>query len=203
MFNYVPMKSRLYTKRRMDPTYPPCWRARVLVMALALSLGTVLGALPGPVQAQEGNGKYGFVNISQVITQSDEGLAEAEELESLGAEKQQELAARKQELEELVAQYEKSTEDGDPDAQLREQIKKLQRELERDVRQAQSDVDVSRQDRIQQIGTKVVQIVQKFAKDNNYTAIFRIDNGQMLYVDAAVDITPQVLEAYNKAYPAE
>lgn len=161
-----------------------------------------LGAVPGAAPAQEGE-KYGFVNISQVITQSNEGLVEAKELESLGSAKQREFSARRQELEELAAQYEQSVASGEPDAGLRDRIQKLQRDLERDVRQAQSDVDVSRQDRIQEIGTKVVQVVQQFARDNGYTAIFRIDNGQMVYVNPAIDITDQVLAAYNEAHPAE
>lgn len=194
MFNYAIMIFHLNRMVRMLPL--SSFRRHTFVCTLAL-------ALTAPsAQAQDGE-KFGFVNISQVITQSDEGLAEAEELESLGSEKQQELNARREKLEEMAAQYEKTVASGSPDAELREELKRMQRELERDARQAQSDVDVSRQDRIQEIGTKVVQVIQQFARDNGYTAIFRIDNGQMVYVDPAVDITGQIVAAYNKANPAK
>ncbi|MBS1270119.1 MAG: hypothetical protein MAG794_01073 [Gammaproteobacteria bacterium] len=166
------------------------------------ALAFAISAIPLVATAQNGE-KYGFVNISQVITQSDEGQTEAKELESLGAEKEQRLNARRQKLEELAEQYEESVQSGQPDAELRDRIKKLKRELERNVRQAQSDIDVSRKDRIQQLGAKVVQVVQQFARDNDYTAIFRTDNGQVVYVDSGVNVTEEVIAAYNKAHPIE
>ena len=72
------------------------------LIAFACTLVLMLGAAPAG-WAQDGK-KYGFVNISQVIAESEQGKAEAKELESLGAEKEQELNARKQELEELAQQ---------------------------------------------------------------------------------------------------
>lgn len=168
----------------------------LLLAALAL------GAVPLTASAQGGE-KYGFVNISQVITQSDEGQAEAAELESFGAEKQRELNTRREELEKLVQEYQQSVSDGEPDTGLRDRIEKMRRELERDVRQAQSDVDTSRQDRIQAIGTKVVELVREFGEENGYTAIFRTDGGQVVYAAPEADITEQVIEAYNEAHPVE
>lgn len=195
MFNYATM---------FTTVIHPMYRLNVNSAARYILLCSIVlaAALAPPVQAQDGE-KYGFVNISQVISQTDEGLAEAKELETLGAAKQQELNARRQKLEELAARYEKTVEDGSPDSELRDRLKRMQRELERDVRQAQSDVDVSRQDRIQALGAKVVTVIQQFGRDNNYTAIFRIDNGQMVYVDPGVDITDQIIAAYNEAHPAE
>jgi len=171
-------------------------------VAAGCLVALLLGLAPLAGSAQDG-GKYGFVNISQVITQSDEGMAEAAELESLGAEKEEELNARRQELEELVKQYQQSVSDGEPDSGLRDRIEKMRRELQRDARQAQSDVDTSRQDRIQAIGAKVVKLVREYARDNGYTAVFRTDGGQVVYVDPKVDITDQVIEAYNEAHPVE
>lgn len=164
------------------------------MMALALA--------PAPVAAQDGE-KFAFVNISRVITQSDQGQAESAELESLGTEMEQELNARRRELEELIRQYEEGVEGGQPDAGLRDRIERMQRELERDVRQAQSDVDASRQDRIQAIGNRVVELVRRFGQENGYTAIFRTDGGQVVYASPDADITDQVIEAYNQAHPAE
>jgi outer membrane protein len=176
---------------------PVHWAA---VTACALAL--VLGLTAQPSFAQDG-GKYGFVNIGEVITQSDEGQAQAAELESIGAGMEQELAARRQELEELAAEYQESVDSGNPDTSLRDRIERLQRELERDVRQAQSDVDASRQDRIQAIGNKVVNLVRQYGQENGYTAIFRSDGGQVLYADPAADITDEILNAYNQAHPVQ
>jgi len=195
VFNYATMFTAM-----IHPLYRSSVHSAARYSLLcSIALAAILAS---PVRAQDGE-KYGFVNISQVITQTDEGLAEAKELETLGAAKQQELNARRQELEELAARYEKAVEDGSPDSELRDRIKRMQRELERDVRQAQADVDVSRQDRIQALGSKIVTVIQQFARDNNYTAIFRIDNGQVIYVDPGVDITEQIITAYNEAHPAE
>ncbi|HSH42185.1 MAG TPA: OmpH family outer membrane protein [Arenicellales bacterium] len=170
---------------------------RAAGLAVVLSVFTAVEAF-----AQE-NPNYAFVNISQVIAQSEEGRAEAAKLESLGAEKEQELNERRQQLEELVQEYEESVNAGDRDTELRDRIERTRRELERDIQQAQSDVDSSRQDRIQVIGNKVVKLVREFAQSNGYTAILRSDGGQTVYVDPAEDITDRIIEAYNEAYPAE
>lgn len=162
----------------------------------------VLATAPYDGLAQDG-AKFGFVNISQVITQSDEGRVEAAELEAVGAGMEEELTERRRELEELVQRYEEGAGNGEPDTALRARIERMQRELERDVRQAQSDVDTSRQDRIQTIGNKAVELVRGFAVDNGYTAIFRTDGGQVIYAAPEADITDRIIEAYNEAYPVD
>lgn len=171
-----------------------------LITACVLAL--VLGLAPLAGSAQDGR-KYGFVNIARVITQSDQGQAESAELESLGAEMEQELNARRQELESLARQYQETVDSGEPDTGLRGRVEQMQRELERDVRQAQSDVDSSRQDRIQAIGNRVVELVRRFGQENGYTAIFRTDGGQVVYAGARADLTDRIIEAYNQAHPVE
>lgn len=200
MFNYAVMNCRPEYLSRMSRSSSP---VSLTISAVFLASVLFLSAAPLPARAQDGGDKYGFVNISQVITQSEEGLAEAAELESMGEEKQKDLNERKQQLEEMTDQYQKTVDSGNPDTALRDRIQKMQRELERDARQAQSDVDTSRQDRIQAIGNKVVQVIQQYAKDNGYTAIFRSDNGQVVYVAPTVDVTEKIIAAYNKAHPAK
>lgn len=170
--------------------------------ALIIACMMALALASAPAAAQDGE-KFAFVNISRVITQSDQGQVESAELESLGTEMERELNARRQELEALIRQYEEGVEAGQPDTGLRDRIERMQRELERDVRQAQSDVDASRQDRIQAIGNRVVELVRRFGQENGYTAIFRTDGGQVVYASPDADITDQVIEAYNQAHPAE
>lgn len=175
-------------------------RAKRLVGGFGLMLALALAPLNGAAQDDQ---KYGFVNIAKVITQSDEGQVEAQELQSLGSGKEQELNARREKLEKMATEYQESVESGEPDTDLRERIKTTKRELERDLRQARSDVDVARQDRIQEIGSKVVELVRQFAADNGYTAIFRIDGGQMVYVEPEAEITDRIIAAYNEAHPVD
>lgn len=174
--------------------------AKRLAGGCALMLALALAPLSGTAQDDE---KLGFVNIAKVIAESDEGQAEAQELQSLGSGKEQELNARREELERMAKAYQESVESGEPDAELRDRIKATRRALERDLRQAQSDVDVERQDRIREIGGKVVELIRQFAADNGYTAIFRIDNGQMVYVDPEAEITDRIIAAYNEAHPVD
>jgi len=169
---------------------------------LALCVLAVAALSPPVAAVAQDGGKYGFVNITRVISETDEGRAQAQALEDLGAEKESELNARREELQELARQYQESVSSGEPDTELRDRIERMQRELERDVRQAQSDIDTSRQDRVQALGKKVVQVVREFGRDNGYTAIFRTDSGGVVYVDEAADVTDRVIQAYNEAHPA-
>lgn len=175
---------------------------RTSLLGPACLLAFVLAALPLTASADKTH-KYGFVNISQVITQSDEGQAEAAELKSMGTKKEKELNKKKEELQKLSDQYDKTVQSGKPDEQLGEKVDRLKRELDRDIKEAQSDVDNSRKDRIQNLGNKAVEVIRKFAEENHYTAIFRVDSGEMVYVDPDVDVTDKVIAAYNKAHPVK
>ena len=171
-------------------------------IGIACLLALAIVSLPLSAAAQ-GAQKYGFVNISKVITQSDEGQVQAKDLEAMGAQKQKQLNAKKKALDDLSDKYQKSVKAGKPDAALEEQLKRLQRELDRDAQEAQSDVDASRKDRIQTIGNKAVDVIRKFGKENGYTAIFRVDSGEMVYVDPSVDVTDKIIVEYNKEHPAK
>lgn len=175
---------------------------RTSLTRAACLLAFAIAVLPLSASADDTH-KYGFVNISQVITQSDEGKAEADQLKSMGSKREKELNAKRDELQKLSDQYDKTVESGKPDEQLGEKVKRLKRELDRDIQEAQSDVDTSRKDRIQALGNKAVEVIRKFAESNHYTAIFRVDSGDMVYVDPSVDVTDKVIAAYNKAHPVK
>lgn len=173
---------------------PVCLPAIVLVLGLAWP--------PFAASAQSTH-KYGFVNISQVITQSDDGKVQARELEAMGAQKQKELNAKKKELDDLNKKFQRTVKAGKPNLALQEKLKSLKRELDRDMQEAQSDVDASRKDRIQSIGNKAVDVIRKFGRSHGYTAIFRVDSGDVVYVDPAVDITDKIIAQYNKEHPVK
>lgn len=172
------------------------------LISIACLLAVAIVSFPLSAAAQ-GAHKYGFVNISKVITQSDEGQVQAKELEAMGAQKQKELNRKKKALDDLNDKYQKTVKAGKPDPALQEQLKRLQRELDRDAQEAQSDVDSSRKDRIQTIGNKAVDVIRKYGKENGYTAIFRVDSGEMVYVDPSVDVTDKIIAEYNKEHPAK
>lgn len=171
-----------------------------LVCAVLLALGIGLAPLAGSAQDTR---KFGFVNISRIIAQSEDGQAEAAELDSLGAELEQELGERRAALQAQTDEYDAQASEGQADAALGERIEAMRRQLERDMREAQSEVDTARQDRIQAIGTRVVELVREFAREQGYTAIFRIDGGQVVFAAPEADITEQLIEAYNQAYPVD
>lgn len=180
--------------------------AKSKTLAAAGVLAFILGTVPLYSAAQEvdnSTGKYGFVNISKVIAQSDEGQAQAQELKSMATEMEDKLNARRAELDKLVSQYDASVSSGAPDTRLGSRIEDLKRELARDIHQAQSDIDTSRKDRIRAIGAKVVKLLKRIGKERGFTAIFRTDGGQVAYVDPEADITDEAIAAYNDAYPVE
>ena len=147
--------------------------------------------------------KIGFINVSQIVAQSDEGQIEGKELEAMGEKRQQELSKAKDEIDALVAKYEQSVESGSADESLPNQIAKLRRDLERDLKEAQADVDLKRNMSIRKISEKLVKVIDDFARENGYAALFRIDNSDVVYVDPNLVVTEQLIEAYNKAHPAE
>lgn len=145
--------------------------------------------------------KVGIINIQAAIVNSNEGQRDFETLQKKFDPKRQELENLNKEVDELqkkfTAQGDKLSEEARGD--LLKQIDGKKKTLQRSYEDANTDIQAQQNEIATRIGQKLVEVLDKYAKDNGYTLILDV-SGQaspVLWAAASVDITKPVVDAYN------
>ena len=148
--------------------------------------------------------KIGWMNVDQAISTCDEGVRTINDLQKFVDTKQSELDAMRREAEDLRTKLEvqssKLTDEAlmDLDERVRSQDILLQRFSE----DTQRDIDSRRQRLYATISAKMGPIIEKVAIDLGYDAILIFDPQRDAWVNPALNVTENIIKAYNQAYPA-
>lgn len=178
-----------------------------LVVSAAAQGGAPAGGAPtssAPAAGPTGN-KVAIINIQAAIVNTAEGQREANTLTKRFEPKQNELKAQRDEVEnlqkQLTAQESKLSED--EKATRARSLEAKQKSLQRNFEDAQNDFQAAQQEVVNRIGGKMLQVIDKYARDNGYAVVLDVSNPQsnVLWAAQGIDITRQVVDAYNAANP--
>ena len=86
------------------------------------------------------------------------------------------------------------------EADLTSQLQRKQRDVQRFRDDLQSDVDNERNTILGKAGQQMQEIVKKYAEANNIDVV--VEAQSTVYFKGALDITKDVIAAYDKQYPA-
>ncbi len=154
-------------------------------------------------QAQTAPAKVGVIDIREAIIRTVEGQKTAKELTDKYAPRQADLEKKKRELDDLQAQLSKGRNTLSDDARnkLIRDIDQKSKALTRDNEDASAEYQQEEGKLINTIGSKVMGVVEKYAKDNGYAIILDISSPQspVLYAITSVDITNEIVTLYDKA----
>jgi outer membrane protein len=145
--------------------------------------------------------KVAVVNIQKAMLDSEDLKKESAAIEAKYKPRQDELQKLQNDLQSIQTQLQsnKLTQQAAADLQLQGQRK--QRDAQRISDDLQAEFDRDRQDVLGKAATKMQEVVKKLAEEKGYDVI--VDVSQTIYYKPALDITPDALAAYNKAYPAK
>jgi outer membrane protein len=147
--------------------------------------------------------KIGVINIQGAIVTSNEGRRDFEALSKKFEPKQAELKTLNDEVEglkkQLTAQQDKLNEE-ERNNRVRG-IEQKQKSLQRALDDAQGEFQTQQNELANRIGTKMVEVIDKYAKANNLAVIIDVSSQQtpVLWAAEQVNITPAIVEAYNAA----
>ena len=154
-------------------------------------------AAPAAVSA----GKVGIVNIQQAIVTSNEGQRDFAELQKKFDPKRQELEGLNKEIDELQKKFNTQAEklNDDARAELLKQIDAKKKQMQRDYEDANADVQAQQNEIANRIGQKLIQVLDKYAKEHEFSVVLDVSGQQspVLWAASSVDITKPVIEAYN------
>jgi outer membrane protein len=180
-------------------------KTKNLVTSLSLCLGLLLSvaAVAQAPAAGTTTTKVGIVSIQDAIAATNEGKKEFDALQQRFSPRNSELTARRDELEKLQAALQAQgpkLSDEERNARIKTATDK-QKLFQRDGEDFQAEVQQAEQDVLNRLGKKMLDVLDKFAKDNGYSVILDVSNPQtpVLWASPATNITKELVDAYNAA----
>ncbi len=167
----------------------------------AIGLSVLALAASTLTQAQT-NSKVGVINIQSALVSTKDGQKAAGELESKSQPKRKTIEAKQSDINGLKDQLQKGQNALSETAktQLIRDIDVKTKSLNRDMEDAQAELDADQQKVLQELGGRMMAVIDKYAKDNGYTLILDVSSPQtpVLFASNTIDITKDIIDLYDK-----
>lgn len=176
--------------------------ARVIALLVGLAFLVPSVSMAAPT---EGAREVWVVDIQKVINDSAMGRASRNIVEAEAKKREGKIKALNTELEKNRSEYEKQVGVLAPDAlQIRrEALIKREREVAREVQDAQEDLQRKNSVEITKLLGEVKKIVAELATKKNRPLILERDARMVLYVDPEFDLTAEVIKMLNDRTPSK
>jgi len=179
---------------------------RVAALSAACLLGVAAVRAQGTAAAGSTSGsKVGVINIRQAIVTTAEGKQASAELQSQFAPKQNELEGLNKQINDLRQRLQagQTTLSDEEKQRLTVQGQRLAARFERQNTELQEDVNQAQADVVDKIGRKMMDVLDRYARENGYVAIFdsSAQNTPILYASTNIDVTQEIIKLYDQAYP--
>jgi outer membrane protein len=180
-------------------------RAVVPVLAALLMTPAVWAQASGAGAAA--SGKVGVINIQAAIASTAEGKQAAAELQSQFAPRTNELQNMQKQIEDLRNRLQtgQSTLSDEEKARLQREGDQLTRSFQRKQQEFQDDTNDAQQDVVNRIGRKLVDVLNKYSKENGYSIVLDDSSQQTPVIFAAnqIDVTQDIIRLYDQSYPVK
>lgn len=171
--------------------------ATVVVAALAAAAAAQTPAPPT---------KVGVIHIQNAILGTKDGQKAAADLQARFEPKRKELEGKQSAIAQLQDTLNKgrNTMSAEQREKLIREIDQKTKALNRDTEDAQTEMDQEQQKVLQELGQKIMAVIDKYARDNGYTLILDVSSPQtpVLYISSGIDLTQDIIALYDKASPA-
>ncbi len=147
--------------------------------------------------------KLAFVDVERALFAIDEGRARLKALQDWARPLQEEIAALSQEIASLQAEL-ASKQGGGADAaaaDLNRRLVEKQRLLEDKQRRGKRDFEERQDAVLKDLGTRLNEVIVKYADENRYTAVFILKPNELAYLAKSADITDAIIKLYNERFP--
>lgn len=152
-------------------------------------------------QAQ-GPGKIGVIHFQNALIATKDGQKAASELESKTAPKKKELEKKQGEIQSLRDQLSKTSSVGSEEvkAKLMRDIDTRTKQFNREIEDAQTELDQEQGRVLQELGGRMLSVIEKFARDNGYSLIIDISSQQtpVLFAANTIEVTKEVVDLYDR-----
>ena len=149
--------------------------------------------------------KIAIINVQNAILSTKDGQKAAADLQAKFNPRQQDLEKKQAELAALQDQLRKgsATMSDEAKTKLMRDIDATTTRVNRDTQDARSDLDEAQGKVMQELGGKMMAVMEKYAVQNGFAMVLDVSNPQtpVLWAASAVDITNDIVKLYDQAYP--
>jgi outer membrane protein len=146
--------------------------------------------------------KVGVIHIQSALVGTKDGQKAAQELEAKRAPKAKEFEKRQAEIRQLQDSMNRG---GNAMAEAAKQtlardIDQKTKAFNRDLEDWQAETEQEQNKILQNLGQKMMVVIDKYAKDNAFALIVDVSNPQtpVLFASSAIDITKEIIDLYDK-----
>ena len=158
---------------------------------------------PTPTAAAMGSPKIAVIELQQVISATNEGQRDLEQLQKKYDGKVNELKSLKKEVDGLNTQLNTQGDKMNDDARanLQKEISVKQKSLQRQSEDFQNEAQTEESAIVDRILQKLAPVISKYASDNGFGLVIdgsnRWPQGPVIYANQTVDISKAILDQYN------
>jgi len=181
---------------------------RAAAFAAACLFSTVAVRAQGTAAAGAAvTGKTGVINIRQAIASTAEGKQAGAELQSQFSARQNELEGLNKQINDLRQRLEagRGKISDEESARLQRQGEVMARQLQRKQDEYQEDVNAAQGEVFDRIGRKMVDVLDRYARENGYVVILdsSAQNTPILFASTNIDVTQDIIRLFDGAYPVK
>lgn len=159
---------------------------------------------PDPVPPFPEGAKIAFVVLQRVVAESNDGKQASAKVQALQQRKVGELNERQKTLQALQDKVEKSGAVMSESARgdLAKQVERAQVDLQRATQDAQAEVQELQQQLQDEFQRRVAPIIEAVGKERGLHYIFNGPDSGLVWADASLDITNDVVRKFDEAAKA-
>jgi outer membrane protein len=152
-------------------------------------------------------GRVGILNFRQAIVATAEGKQASAELQSQFASRQTELENIRKQIEDgqkRLRDGERTLSDEEK-IRLQRQIDQLTRLGQRKQEDFQEDLNAAQDEVLQRIGGKMIEVVDRYARENGYTLVLDVSaqTSPVIFASPTVNITQEIIRLHDQAHPVK
>jgi outer membrane protein len=157
--------------------------------------------------AAAGPEKIGVLNMQIAITSTAEGKQASSELQAQFAPRQAELETVRKQIEDIQTRLRNgaSTLSDEEKQRLVRENDTLTRGYQRKQQDFNDDGNEAQREVIDRIGRRLMEVVEKYARDNGYSIVLdnSSQNTPVIFSANGVDISQDIIRLFDQQYPAK
>jgi len=212
--NFEPSKywHRLVTiKSRPPKNKENTVNSRIIFRSAALAAGCLLGTAAVRAQAAAvpavAPAKVAIINFRAAIGATAEGKQASAEMQSQFAPRSAEIDNLTKQITDLQQKLQAGQGKLSPEEEQRltTQGQRLTQQRDRRTNDFQEDAGAAQQDVFERIGRKMVDVIDRYARENGYSVVLDTSgqNSPILYASNQVNVTEDIVRLYDQAYPVK
>lgn len=176
---------------------------RNVIILPSLAAGLCLAAY---AQGAAPPAKVGIINIQYAIASTKDGQKAVNELQTRFNPKKADIEKKNNDIAQAEDQLRKGSNTMSEDARQRlmRDIDQKKKSLTRDTQDAQDEFDQENQKVMQDLGGKIVAVIDKYARERGFTLILDVSSQTtpVLFAAPEIDVTQDIIALYDKNAPA-